>query len=140
MFARDSFTFFHPMRVRWADADAQGVVFYPEYFVYFDVAMTEYMRRMGLDGAGMEEFVTVHAEADYRGSARWDDEIEVGVRCMRLGRSSMTLAFGVFRGEDVLTEGQNTYVHIDPGAQAPEPLPEELVETILDFERVEPER
>lgn len=140
MSSRDAFAFFHPMRVRWGDADAQGVVFYPRYFDYFDVAMTEYMRRMGFEGSVLGEFLTVHAEADYRGSARWDDEIEVGVRCTRLGRSSMTLAFGVFRGGDILTEGENTYVHVDPEAHTSEPLPEELVESILGFERVEPER
>lgn len=140
MSSREDFVFFHPIRVRWADADAQGIVFYPEYFVYFDVAMTEYMRRMGLEGAAMEAFVTVHAEADYRGSVRWDDQIEVGVRCTRLGRSSMTLAFTVFLDGAVLTEGTNTYVHLDAEAQASQPLPEKLVETILAFEKVAPER
>jgi len=83
MSAREDFAFFHPMRVRWADADPQGVVFYPRYFEFFDVAMTEYMRALGFSGVELEEFVTAHAEADYRGSARWDDEIEVGVRCTR---------------------------------------------------------
>lgn len=140
MTSRDDFAFFHPIRVRWADADAQGIVFYPEYFVYFDVAMTEYMRRMELEGRVMEAFVTVHAEADYRGSVRWDDQIEVGVRCTRLGRSSMTLAFAVFLGGEVLTEGENTYVHLDPEEHSSAPLPDGLVETILAFERLDPER
>lgn len=140
MTSRDDFAFFHPLRVRWADADAQGIVFYPEYFVYFDVAMTEYMRRMGLEGRVMEAFVTVHAEADYRGSVRWDDQIEVGVRCTRLGRSSMTLAFAVFLDGEILTEGENTYVHLDTGAHASAPLPDGLVETIVGFEKVAPTR
>jgi len=52
----------------------------------------------------------------------------------------MTLAFAVFRGSEALTEGENTYVRIDPEAQASEALGEELVETIREFERVEPER
>lgn len=140
MSPRDDFVFLHPLRVRWADCDPQSVVFYPEYFVYFDVAMTEYMRGLGFHGPVMTEFLTVHAAADYRGSARMDDEIEVGVRCTRLGRSSMTLDFGIFRGEEILTEGFNTYVHVDGTSHSPRPLPDDLVEEILAFERVEPER
>ena len=140
MSPRDDFEFLHPLRVRWADCDLQGVVFYPEYFVYFDVAMTEYLRRLGFDGPIVAEFLTVHAEADYRGSARMDDEIQVGVRCTRLGRSSMTLGFGIFREEEVLTEGFNTYVHVDGTSHAPKPLPDDLVETIMAFEKVPPER
>ena len=68
MTSRHRFAFFHPTRVRWAECDVQGVVFYPQYFVYFDVAMTEYMRELGFTGPVMTEFLTVHAEADYRGS------------------------------------------------------------------------
>lgn len=139
MTSRDQFAFFHPMRVRWAECDVQGVVFYPQYFVYFDVAMTEYMRELGFTGPVMTEFLTVHAEADYRGSARWDDEIEIGVRCARLGRSSMTLDFAIFRDGEVLTEGTNTYVHVDLDAHASAPHPDELVETILAFEKVAPQ-
>lgn len=138
----EGFTFFHTIRVRWAECDLQGVVFNPQYFVYFDVAMTEYMRRLGFEGADILGFLTVHAEADYAGSARFDDLIDVGVRCARLGRTSMTLAFAVLRDEELLTEGSITYVYVGPGSgeHAAKPLPEEVTDAVAGFERVAPER
>lgn len=39
--AREDFSFFHPLRVRWAEVDMQGIVFNGHYLTYFDVAFTE---------------------------------------------------------------------------------------------------
>jgi len=44
------FTLLHPLRVRWAKCDAQGIVFNVNYFLYFDVAMTEERRAPLLAG------------------------------------------------------------------------------------------
>ena len=44
--AREEFRFAHPLRVRWAEADMQGVVFNAHYLLYFDVAVTEYWRTL----------------------------------------------------------------------------------------------
>ena len=49
--SRSDFSFFHPLRVRWAEADMQGIVFNGHYLTYFDVAFTEYFRAAGLPGA-----------------------------------------------------------------------------------------
>src|SRR5690242_8558060 len=46
---RADFTFFHTLRVRWAEVDRQDVVFNGNYFLYFDVAITEYWRAIGFD-------------------------------------------------------------------------------------------
>lgn len=132
------FTFFHPLRVRWAECDAQGIVFNVNYFLYFDVAMTEYMRALGFQGEDMLEFFTVNAQADYRGSAVFDDELEVGVRCARVGEKSMTLMLAIFRGETLLTEGSLTYVHAEPGTKNTSPLPKEFVARVLTFEKTPP--
>lgn len=142
MASADDFKFFHTIRVRWAECDIHGVVFNPQYFVYFDVAMTEYMRGLGFEGPAITEYVTVHAQSDYAGSARFDDLIDVGVRCARLGRTSMTLEFVVLRDEELLTEGSITYVHVGPGpdADGAKPLPHALVDTVVAFEKAGPER
>jgi acyl-CoA thioester hydrolase len=41
--AREDFAFFYPLRVRWSEVDPQNIVFNPNYLVYADIAMTEYM-------------------------------------------------------------------------------------------------
>jgi len=103
MSARSDFTYFHTVRVRWSEVDPQGIVFNPNYFVYVDLALTEYFRMLGYGGSAFEqdgiEFFTVNANCDYRSPARFDEEIEIGFRAARFGNSSMTYAFAMFRGD-----------------------------------------
>ena len=134
------FTLLHPLRVRWAECDAQGIVFNVNYFLYFDVAMTEWLRAIGLEAAKTVDFFTVHAEADYKGSAKFDEMIDIGVRCAKLGRTSMTIETAIFRGEELLTTGKLVYVHADAKTQGKSPLPDSFVEMILAFEKTPPER
>lgn len=139
---KTEFTFFHPMRVRWSECDPQGIVFNVNYFMYFDVAMTEYTRALGYSFVGDEalEMYTVSARADYRGSAEFDDMIEVGVRTARIGTKSMIAAFIIVRGDEVLTEGELTYVHAERGTKNTSPLPPDFIERILSFEKTPPAR
>ncbi|WP_375202153.1 acyl-CoA thioesterase [Hyphococcus sp.] len=139
MLARPSFTLLYPLRVRWAECDAQGIVFNVNYFLYFDVAMTEWLRALGLQGDKTMDFFTVHAEADYKGSARFDEMLEIGARCARLGRTSMTIEAAIFRGRDLLTTGKLIYVHADRDTQAKTPLPEDFIARVMSFEKTAPE-
>ena len=82
----------------------------------------------------------MHAEADYKASARFDDELEIGIRCVRLGNTSMTLNAGVFRSDEVLTTGSLAYVHANEKTQEKSPLPEVFRARILEFEKMPPEQ
>jgi len=138
MSKRSDFTFFHPLRVRWAECDAQGIVFNVNYFLYFDVGMTEYFRNLGFEGEGMFDFFTAHAEADYRAPARFDEQIEIGGRCARLGRTSMTMEMIIVRDGEILTEGAMVYVCADPQSRAAKVLPQQMIDRISAFETVSP--
>lgn len=129
--ARHAFEFAHRLRVRWGETDPQGIVFNPNYLVYADVALTEFWRSSGIDYAnmarslGVDTFM-VNANADYFGSAVFDDELDIGLRVERLGRSSMSYLFCVFRGEESLVAGALTYVFATVGAERkPMPIPDE---------------
>jgi acyl-CoA thioester hydrolase len=142
---RDDFTFFHTLRVRWAEVDKQGVVFNANYFLYFDVTNTEYWRAIGftypdeiVKRFGTDMFA-VKATAEFHGSATYDDVLEIGGRVARLGRSSMRFALGIFRGEERLTSGEVVYVNVDVTTRKPSPWPEELRTAILRFEKIRPE-
>ncbi|WP_423793524.1 acyl-CoA thioesterase [Hyphococcus luteus] len=137
---KNSFTLLHPLRVRWAECDAQGIVFNVNYFLYFDVAMTEWLRAAGFQGDKFMDFFTVHAEADYKGSAKFDDMLEIGARCVKLGRTSMTVETAIFRNDELLTTGKLVYVHADPKSQEKSPLPDDFVEKVLAFEKTAPTR
>jgi acyl-CoA thioester hydrolase len=144
MMSRDEFTFFHPLRVRWAEVDRQDVVFNANYFVYFDVAVSEYWRTIGfrypaeLEPLGTDIFA-LKASAEFHGSATYDDLVDVGCRVARIGRTSMRLVFGVFRGEEHLTSGELLYVHADRRARTSTPWPPSVREAILRYERTAPE-
>ena len=143
---RGDFTFMHRLRVRWAEVDRQDVVFNANYFLYFDVAVAEYWRAIGfrypqdiVEKFGTDIFA-VKAGAEYHGSATYEDVLDVGCRTGRIGRSSMQLVFGIWRGDEHITSGELVYVNADLKTKKSAPWPEALKAAILNFERVSPER
>jgi acyl-CoA thioester hydrolase len=143
--AEPPFTFAMQARVRWSEVDPQGVVFNPNYLVYADIALTEYMRAIGLpfpdalEGSG-NEFFAVRSEVDFRSPARFDDVLTLSARTARIGRTSFTVAFTIRRGEALLAEVRTVYVHADPKTATSVPLPERLIERIAKFEQTPPGR
>jgi acyl-CoA thioester hydrolase len=140
--ARTDFTFSHRMRVRWSEADIQGVVFNGHYLTFFDVAVTEYWRMLA-DGDAQalrdifDRLYVVRATIDFHAPARFDEEIEVCVRTARLGGSSMRVLFEIHRGDAHLISGENVYVHAEDGKSTR--LPDRFRERIVAHERVAPE-
>jgi acyl-CoA thioester hydrolase len=142
--SRDEFTCVHRLRVRWAEVDRQDVVFNGNYFLYFDVALAEYWRAIGFNypadlvPLGMDIFA-IKASAEFHGSAAYEDELDVACRVSRIGRSSMTFRFGIWRGAERLTSGELVYVNADLKTRKSTPWPESLKQAILAYERVPPE-
>jgi len=139
---RSAFRFAHPLRVRWSEVDRQDVVFNPHYFVYFDVAVGEYWRAIGFAYpaalGGTSDLFAVDAHARFLAPARYDDELEIGCRTRRLGRTSMGLELAVFRGPELLTVGALVHVHVELGSRRPSPLPDAMRQAILAFEPTPP--
>jgi acyl-CoA thioester hydrolase len=142
---RADFTFFHTLRVRWAEVDRQNVVFNANYFLYFDVAITEYWRAIGFDYPDgiVEKFgsdiFAVKATAEFQASATYDDVLEIGCRVARIGRSSMRIVLGIFRNGERITGGELIYVNTDLRSRKPAPWPDPLRSAILRFEKLRPE-
>ena len=139
MTTRDDFAFLMPLRVRWNECDGQGILFNVNYFLYYDIAVFEWCRALGYSKDDAPEFVTVRAECDFKGSAVFDDELEIGVRCERLGTKSMKTVCAVFRDGELLNDGRLTYVYVQRGTIDPGPLDDDLVARILDVEKIRPE-
>ena len=143
--SRRDFAFFHDIRVRWAEVDAQGIVFNPNYFMYADIAVTEYMRAVGFPyPQGFAEFGTdtfaVHAAADFHDAAEFDDELSLAVRLARIGRTSLRFEIGVFRGDLLLTVVTLVYVNATREGRRPAPVPQAFIDRVLAFEPAPPER
>ena len=136
---RSEFRFFDHLRVRWAEIDAQKIVFNAHYLMYFDTAVAGYWRALALPYAeSMEslggDLYVRKATIEYHGSARYDDRLDVGMRCARIGNSSIQFLGGVFRADELLVEGELIYVFADPHTQTSRPVPPALRELLQGYE------
>lgn len=140
---RHQFRCLDPLRVRWAEVDLQKIVFNGHYLMYFDTAVAAYWRQMAmpyheamhlLEG----DLYVRKATLEYEASARYDDQLHIGIRLLRLGRSSMSLQACAFKGKRRLVQGEIVYVFADPKTQTSRPIPEVLRQWMQSFESGEP--
>ena len=136
---RDDFRFFHRLRVRWAEVDLQKIVFNAHYLMYFDTAITDYWRALALPyEAAMHELggdlYVKKSSLEFHGSARFDDQLDIGLKCARIGNSSMSFVGGIFRGHDLLVTCELVYVFADPATQTSKPVPQALRDVLNGFE------
>jgi acyl-CoA thioester hydrolase len=127
---RDAFSFFHPLRVRYAEIDAQGVVFNAHYLTWFDTAITEYFRETGFSykevftSKGLD-FHLIKATLEYLRPVHFDQMVEIGVRVAKIGNSSVSFALGVFvaKQEECYCRGEIIWVCSKIGTYKSHPLP-----------------
>jgi acyl-CoA thioester hydrolase len=133
-----SATHVHPLRVRFAECDPQGIVFNARYLEYFDVAITEFWRdTVGpydeATEANQVELVVAEAGIRYLSSLRFDDEFELRTTIARLGTTSITTAIAVARAGDVVAEGELRHVFLDRGSGATRPIPDAVRAAFTPF-------
>jgi YbgC/YbaW family acyl-CoA thioester hydrolase len=139
MTTRDDFRFFHRLRVRWAEVDKQDIVFNAHYLMYFDTAITGYWRAIAMPYAesmaalGGDLYVK-KSTLEFHASARMEDDLDVALKCARIGTSSMTFQGGIFRGEELLITGEIIYVFADPATQTSRPVPQVLRDLLTGYE------
>ena len=137
---RAAFRFFHRLRVRWAEVDLQKIVFNPHYLMYVDTALADYWRALALpyeqslQAMGGDLFVR-KSTLEFHASAVYDDVLDVGLRCARIGNSSLQLVSGIFRAEELLVGAELVYVFADPVAKASLPVPQVLRDLLTRFEQ-----
>jgi acyl-CoA thioester hydrolase len=92
------------LRVYYKDTDAGGVVYYANYLHFFEMARTEYMRKIGLPteeyvNAGIL-FVVVHAELDYKSPARYGDVLFITTQVTEVKRTSFVFQHRIINQAD----------------------------------------
>jgi len=118
-------------KVSFGEVDYAGIVYYPNFFDYFQRAEEEFMERLGfpyrrLLGEMGVGFPIVGVEASFKRPVRYGDTIEIVLKVARLGNSSVTFGFQVFKGEEFCAEATITHVTIDLARFAAIRIPEEL--------------
>lgn len=110
-----------------------GVVYYANYFVWFEVGRTDWLRETGWSYRAMEadgvSLPVIEAHSDYRQPSRYDDEIEVRTRATLLSPIRMRFDYEVVRDGTVLTTGHTVHVAID-GSGKPCRLPARVLDML----------
>jgi len=153
--ARSDFRFTYRKRVRYAEIDAQAVLFNSRYLEYFDIGITEYWRAVGMyetsgiTGEDAAEFHVAKAVVEFKAPILLDEEVDICVRCTRIGTSSMTFAFelhgtgrrvgpdagdGPAGADDLRATGEEVSVHVAEARGRPAPVPDQVVEKFEAFE------
>lgn len=113
-----------PIKVCFSDIDNAGIVYYPRFMHYFHLAMEEFFAsELGIEYAAVlhERTIslpTVHLEADFRRRMKYGDQIDMEVRVIQIGRTSITWGYRGYRAgdeEDIVVEGHNVTVCVMPG-------------------------
>jgi 4-hydroxybenzoyl-CoA thioesterase len=134
--------------VCFGDIDHAGIVYYPRFLHYFHLALEDFFSiELGIDFADVIDernvsFPTVHVEADFRQRLRYGDQIDIEVRVLDIGRSSITWGYRGFRraglragcGDGTLVvEGRNVTVCVTAGGFEKIDVPAWLREALEDY-------
>ena len=123
------------VRVRYAETDQMGIVYYANYLVWFEVGRVEVLRTLGLSYRRLETehqciLPVVEVRCRYRSPARYDDRILIETRPSMLRGAVLKFAYRIFREasqegneRELLAEGETVHVVCD-GQMNRTPLPE----------------
>jgi acyl-CoA thioester hydrolase len=123
------------IRVRYAETDQMGVVYYANYFVWFEIGRVEVLRSVGLSYDQMEKdhkliLPVVDASCRYKSPAKYDEEILIETRPALLRGSVIKFAYRIYRDADqngderkLLAEGETVHVVCDEKFER-QPLPD----------------
>ncbi len=134
----DGFTFSTPVRVRFADTDAQGIAHNSAYVVWFEVARVEYLREFAggyqaLRDHGVEALV-LESTVRYRTPAVFDDELTVHCRCLGMRGARFRYEYAITRGDELIAEGHTEHACVDAETMRPTRIPGWLVDAITAAE------
>ncbi|MFN2471879.1 MAG: acyl-CoA thioesterase [Gaiellaceae bacterium] len=130
----DGFLFTTEVRVRFAETDAQAIANNAVYLVWFETARVDYLARFdggyqGLRESGVEA-LTIEANVRYLQPARFDDVLEIGVRCTELRGARFRFEYAVERAGELLADGWTGHAAVEAATFRPTRVPDYLAEAI----------
>lgn len=124
------------VRVRYAETDKMGVVYYANYFVWFEVARTDLLRSLGWSYREMElagvSLPVIDAECHYVKPARYDDELEIRTEGRLLSpiRMEFTYQVRLMAESAIAASGKTVHASLDAKGR-PCRLPERIREVFV---------
>ena len=112
------------VRVRYAETDQMGIVYYANYLVWFEIGRVELLRALGFSYSMLEEehkciLPVAEATCRYRKPARYDDQILIEARPILLRSSVLKFGYRILRKNPdseeptLLAEGETTHIVCD---------------------------
>jgi acyl-CoA thioester hydrolase len=106
------------IRVRYAETDQMGVLHHANYFVYFEMGRVELLRSRGVSYRELEQqgyrLMIVRAQCRYHRPAFYDDLLRLRTRVLRAAGVRIEHRYELYRGEELLAEGETTLACIGP--------------------------
>ena len=125
------------IRVRYAETDQMGVVYYANFLVWFEIGRGDFCRQHGFAYREMEEqdglyIMVAEVRCRYKAPARYDDEIEVRTRLTGMRKRVLFFGYEVYKQltDELIAEGETVHVITDRDGR-PRSLPEKYRELLL---------
>lgn len=123
---RSTYKAFHTVSTRWGDNDQYGHINNAKFYEFVDSAVNAHLLVAGALGESIG--LVVDSGCRYASSLAFPDVIEVGIKVDRIGTSSVTYGFAVFRRGSATPAaiGHFVHVYVDAETRRPKPLPDKL--------------
>jgi acyl-CoA thioester hydrolase len=131
------------VRVRYAETDAEGVVYYANHFVYMEVGRVDYLHALGFDPSNWDRrdsgMVIVEASCRYRSPARFYDQLTIRTWVDEVRHSSFALAYDIVHQDGrLIANGRTVQVFVNLRTMRPVRLPAEMREALNAAECAHP--
>ncbi|MCA9035183.1 MAG: acyl-CoA thioesterase [Planctomycetaceae bacterium] len=119
------------LRVRYSETDAMGFLHHSNYLTYFEIGRTELFRAQGGSYRRMEEMghflVVAKVNVHFRRPARYDDLLTLTTRIDRISPARIEHSYKLYRGEELLTEGNSVIACVDTNGQL-QRIPDDMID------------
>ena len=129
------------IRVRYAETDQMGVVYYANFFIWFEIGRVELLRQLGFQYKEMEteddcHIPVVEVNCRYKSPARYDDDLLLETTVLTLRRTVIKFGYRLLRPENdaltLLAEGETTHVTVNRSMRKVR-LPQKYVAVLEQF-------
>lgn len=126
---KDAFNW--PVRVYYEDTDAQGVVYFANYFKFMERARTEWLRSLGVEQDRLLQverryFVVVDTQAEFLKPAKFNDDLIATARLVELTRATFLIEQNIYRNDsdgELLCKGMTRAAYVNADNQRPVRVP-----------------
>lgn len=123
------------LRVRYAETDQMGIVYYGNYAQYFEVGRVEWLRNFGISYKSMEDeglmLPVVSLDVKFKKPARYDDLLKVRTQLVKLPSASIEFDYEITnQSGEILTAGNTVLVFMDVNKNRPTRCPNYLLDKL----------